>query len=108
MKQLKTWKYLSTVCASVCATLFVVLACASGDPKSQSAETMPDDFVVVADFIPDIIQEIRYHSTYNFVGERIVGYEEPKAILTRKAAEALKAVSDDVMAQGYRLKVYDA
>ena len=108
MKQLKTCKYLSTVCASVCATLFVVLACASDDPKSQSAETMPDDFVVVADFIPDIIQEIRYHSTYNFVGERITGYEEPKSILTRKAAEALKAVSDDVMAQGYRLKVYDA
>ena len=100
MKQLKTWKYLSTVCASVCATLFVVLACASDDPKSQSAETMPDDFVVVADFIPDIIQEIRYHSTYNFVGERITGYEEPKSILTRKAAEALKAVSDDVMEIG--------
>ena len=45
---------------------------------------------------------------YNFVGERIDGYEQPCALITKEAAEALKAVSDDVMAQGYRLKVFDA
>ena len=37
----------------------------------------PSDFVVLADFVPGIIQEIRYYSTYNFVGDRIDGYEEP-------------------------------
>ena len=66
------------------------------------------DFVNITDAVPDAILEIRYHSTYNFVGERIDGYEEPTAMLTRKAAEALKAVSDDVKAQGYKLKIYDA
>ena len=65
-------------------------------------------FVVLTDVVPDAILEIRYYSTYNFVGDRIDGYEEPTALLTRKAAEALKAVSDDVMRQGYRLKIYDA
>ena len=65
-------------------------------------------FVVLTDVVPDAILEIRYYSTYNFVGDRIDGYEEPTALLTRKAAEVLKAVSDDVMRQGYRLKIYDA
>ena len=59
-------------------------------------------------FVPDAILEIRYYGTYNFVGQRIDGYEEPTALLTKQAALALKAVSDDVMAQGYRLKIYDA
>lgn len=66
------------------------------------------DFVLLSEAVPDAILEIRYYSTYNFVGDRIAGYEEPVALLTREAAEALLAVSDDVMAQGYRLKIYDA
>ena len=65
-------------------------------------------FVVLADYIPGIIQEIRYHSTYNFIGDRIDGYEEPVALLTKEAARALKSVSNEMMVQGYRLKVYDA
>lgn len=65
-------------------------------------------FVNITDVIPDAILEIRYFGTYNFVGKRINGYEQPTALLTREAAQALKAVSDDVKAQGYRLKIYDA
>ena len=66
------------------------------------------DFVHITDVIPDAILEIRYHTTYNFVGERIDGYFAPTAMLTREAATALKAVSDDLKAQGYRLKIFDA
>ncbi len=66
------------------------------------------DFVVVTDVAPDIMQEIRYFSTYNFVGERIDGYLEPVALLTREAAEALKKASDILVRQGYRLKIFDA
>lgn len=65
-------------------------------------------FVNLAEAVPDAILEIRYYGTYNFVGARIDGYLEPTALLTKQAAEALKAVSDDLMKQGYRLKVYDA
>ena len=65
-------------------------------------------FVLLGDFVPGIIQEIRYYSTYNFVGERIDGYEEPVALLTIEAARALKRVAGEVNAQGYRLKVFDA
>ena len=74
-----------------------------------NSETMnPSGFVLLADFVPHIIQEIRYYSTYNFIGERIDGYEEPCALLTREAARALKSVSNEMIVQGYRLKVFDA
>ena len=66
------------------------------------------DFVLLSDFVPQIVQEIRYFSTFNFVGERIDGYEEPCAIITKEAARALKTVSNEMIVQGYRLKVFDA
>ena len=65
-------------------------------------------FVIVSDHVPQVIQEIRYHSTFNFVGDRIDGYEEPIAILTMEAARALKAASNEAIVQGYRLKIFDA
>ena len=67
----------------------------------------PSGFVLLSDVIPHIIQEIRYFSTYNFLGERVDGYEEPCSILTKEAARALKAVSNEMFVQGYRLKIFD-
>ena len=71
------------------------------DPKD------PSGFVLLADYVPGIVQEIRYYSTYNFIGDRIDGYEEPCAILTMEAARALKAVANEMNVQGYRLKIFD-
>lgn len=68
----------------------------------------PSGFVLLADLVPGIIQEIRYYSTYNFVGDRIDGYEEPCALLTKEAARALKTVNTELSVKGYRLKVFDA
>ena len=65
-------------------------------------------FVLLADAVPGIVQEIRYYSTYNCIGDRIDGYEEPCAILSRAAAGALLRVSGQAVVQGYRLKVFDA
>ena len=68
----------------------------------------PADFVLLSDYVPSVIQEIRYYSTYNFIGDRIDGYEEPCALLTKDAARALKSASNELMVQGYRFKVFDA
>ena len=76
----------------------------------MSRYNLSDDasgFAVLTDIVPDAIFEIRYYSTYNFIGDRIDGYEQPAALLTREAAEALKLVSDDLAGQGYRLKIFD-
>ncbi|MBO4904059.1 MAG: M15 family metallopeptidase, partial [Lachnospiraceae bacterium] len=68
----------------------------------------PSGFVLLSDLVPDIIQEIRYYTTYNFIGDRIDGYEEPCALLTKEAARALKSVSNEMFVRGYRLKIFDA
>lgn len=65
-------------------------------------------FVSVGRMIPDAILEIRYYTTFNFIGDRIDGYEQPVALLTREAAARLKEVSGDLAGKGYRLKIYDA
>ena len=64
-------------------------------------------FVSVNDVIPDAILEIRYYSAFNFVGERIRGYEAPIALLTREAAQALKKAADALHKKGYAIKIYD-
>ncbi|MBQ4298515.1 MAG: M15 family metallopeptidase [Clostridia bacterium] len=74
----------------------------------QTVTMDPSGFVLLSDVLPEIVQEIRYFSTYNFIGDRIDGYEEPVALLTREAARALKAASAELNAQGYRLKIFDA
>ena len=74
----------------------------------QNVEMRSHGFVLLSDYVPGIVQEIRYFSTYNFVGERVDGYEEPCAILTREAARALKTISNQANVQGYRLKIFDA
>jgi len=66
------------------------------------------DFVHLDEFIPDAILDVRYYSTYNFIGDRIRGYERPTLLLTTEAARALKAVSDELIPQGCRLRIYDA
>ena len=78
---------------------------------SQANVVDPADasgFVLVSDAVPDAIQEIRYFTTFNFVGERISGYDQPVALVTREAGEALRVASDLVMEQGFRLKIFDA
>jgi len=93
-------------------TLFIIFLCClttvSCTTKSAQDKEFEKAFVTLTDAVPDAILEIRYYGTYNFVGERIDGYIQPTALLTKEAAAALKAVSDDVIAQGYRLKIYDA
>ncbi len=65
-------------------------------------------FVSISEAVPDVILEIRYYSTYNFIGDRIDGYEAPVALLTREAAAALKKASDELLPRGFRLKIFDA
>ena len=94
-------------------TTFAITYCNHRVDEEEPVETLnPTEdssaFVNLTDVVPDAILEIRYFSTYNFVGERIRGYEEPTALMTREAADSLQAVSQEVMKLGYRLKVYDA
>lgn len=66
------------------------------------------DFVMVADVVPGVILDIRYYSADNFIGERIDGYDEPVALLTKEAALALKNASEEIEKRGFRFKIFDA
>ena len=98
------------------AIMLAVSLCSVGMALAEAAVAVDDvalsddasDFVLLSEAVPDAILEIRYYSTYNFVGDRSDGYEEPLALVTREAAAALREVSDELAAQGYRLKIFDA
>ena len=64
-------------------------------------------FIQVTEVIPDALLDVRYYSTYNFVGARVAGYEAPVVLLTREAAAVLRLVSDDLRTQSLRLVIYD-
>ena len=100
----------SSVASSSAAEASASSSAASTNVGADGVKLSDDssDFVLLSEAVPDAILEIRYYSTYNFVGDRIDGYEEPLAMLTKEAAAALKEVSDELVAKGYRLKIYDA
>ena len=67
----------------------------------------PRGFVDLSDVDPTILSDIRYYTDHNFVGRRIDGYLEPRCLLTREAAQALRKAQAAARAKGYSLKVYD-
>ena len=108
MKQRKWWM-LAVLFAFISSTCSLT-SCSNNANRKESLDSTYDSsqFVTLTDVVPDAILEIRYYGTYNFVGQRVDGYLEPTALLSKQAAEALKKVSDEVVSQGYRLKIYDA
>ena len=64
-------------------------------------------FVVVSDLIPDVLLDVRYYSTFNFVAERVDGYAQPLVLLTREAAQALARVNEEALNRGLRRKLFD-
>ena len=90
----------------VAIALLLLTACSKEPTTLQPA--LPAGFVYITDVIPDAVLEVRYYSTYNFLGVRVEGYLAPVAILTKEAADALKLANDDLRTQGYAIKVFDA
>ncbi|HWM84041.1 MAG TPA: M15 family metallopeptidase [Pseudolabrys sp.] len=101
------------VVAFVGAAFAVSLALATGMCASSRAATLlqpssyPKGFVDLAAVAPDIVVDLRYAGSDNFVGRRIDGYEAPRCILTQRAAQALAAVQRDMSEHGLGLKVFD-
>jgi D-alanyl-D-alanine dipeptidase len=71
------------------------------------AQTRPESFVDAATVVPNLIVDMRYFGSDNFVGRRIDGYEKPVCLLTRPAAEALARAARELEPRGLALKVFD-
>jgi D-alanyl-D-alanine dipeptidase len=76
--------------------------------QAVSAWALPEGFVDVRTVIPDIVLELRYRTSDNFLGVPVDGYPGDRCILTAEAAEALRQVRDDLRPFGFGLKIFDA
>jgi len=88
-------------------SILLILTFLIGTNKN-SQDPLPEGFVYVKELIPDIALDIRYAGSYNFVGKPIRGYKQPRAILSKPAAEALQEVQLELENIGYCLKIFDA
>lgn len=85
----------------------LISAFIAGLSSAAPAEERPDAFVDAATIVPGLVVEMRYAGSHNFVGRPIDGYEAPRCLLTRAAAQALAAVGRDLAPRGLVLKVFD-
>jgi len=80
-------------------------------PETVPLETEPKpepkdgDLVRVADYIPDILVELKYASSDNFLGREIYTFSE--VYLRYGTIKKLAAVQQDLLGQGLRLKIWD-
>ncbi|MDG4859833.1 M15 family metallopeptidase [Streptomyces sp. T-3] len=93
--------------AVTAATLVAVGIAPAPAAQAKPEPKAPKEFVALRDVDPTIIQEMRYTTVHNFVGEPIDGYRKPMCILTEPAARALHSAQRKLLRKGYSLKVYD-
>ena len=84
-------------------------ACTLDGPvtSDNSMSAVPKDFVVFNGSHETLTLDIRYHTSNNFVGSPIEGYQAPFCILQQQAAKGLKRAADAAAKDGYRIKVFD-
>ena len=67
-----------------------------------------EGFVLVRDYVPDVIEDIRYATTNNFMGTVADGYQAKAAIVSLQTAKKLKEAADELREMGYVIKIFDA
>lgn len=107
------WLFVAVFCLLMITALTGRRAVAetSGRPTAAagppSADRMPADFVDIKEVISSVALDIRYFTSHNFVGEKIDGYNAPKCVITRRAADALSKVQADLRPFSLGVKIYD-
>ena len=77
------------------------------DPEDDAPEIPADGaLVLVTDYIPDLLVDLRYATENNFTGQRI--YDFSDAYLRYGTVKKLSAVQEALAAEGLGLKLWDA
>src|SRR5262245_39191510 len=87
--------------------LIVMVVAALAELPVAAAQTRPASFVNAATMIPNLVADMRYAGSNNFIGRPIDGYEKPICYLTREAAFALEQVARDLEPEGFAIKAFD-
>lgn len=75
---------------------------------TSALSSLPSGFVRLCDVIPGLVIDLKYATADNFVGRPLPGYEHAIPVLTSEAAQALKAVQQQLVKDGLGIKVFDA
>ena len=97
---------LNTIIKSI--VVFSLLSFSAVNDGGNTKPPSKEDFVDLKELMPNLRSDIRYYGSNNFVGRPIEGYNEPKCLLTKEAAHALKKVQDELERLGFGLLIYDA
>lgn len=65
-----------------------------------------DELVKIKDYIPDIIEDVRYATTNNFAGKVI--YEDSSTYLRYGTVKKLINVQNELKSKGYKIVIWDA
>lgn len=76
--------------------------------SSAQKGNLPQGFVYLTDYVPNIVIDLRYLGKDNFVGKQVDGYKKPVVIITEAAAIALQNVQKDLDEYQIKMKVFDA
>ena len=71
-------------------------------------QNIPNGFVEIREVIPDIILDLRYLTSHNFLGVPVDGYQAEKCYITKDAADSLAKVQAELKIFNLSLKIYDA
>lgn len=79
----------------------------NSDSSASVTQPVPQGMVLVSDFAPFLVEDLRYATTNNFLGRKL--YTDPKCYLTKEAAEHLAQAQNYLtgLKPGYKLKVWD-
>jgi CubicO group peptidase (beta-lactamase class C family)/D-alanyl-D-alanine dipeptidase len=78
----------------------------SAEPPAENGKFLPTDLVDLTSLDPSIRLDIRYATTNNFTGA--VFYQQPRALMQRRAAEAVVAAHRSLAPRGLGLLIHDA
>jgi zinc D-Ala-D-Ala dipeptidase len=81
---------------------------AAAQPQLSGANTVEEAGLVdITTLVPDIIVDMRYAGTNNFIGQRIDGYHAPRCYLLKPVAEALRRVELALRQENWGLMIFD-
>jgi D-alanyl-D-alanine dipeptidase len=87
--------------------LVVLLAVSAAAVAPAHVQALPTDFVYLRDIDPSIVQDIRYATSNNFTGHRLVGYDAAECVVKREVAAKLKAIQQELKRRNLSLKMFD-
>jgi D-alanyl-D-alanine dipeptidase len=81
----------------------ILWLCAIFFAASANSFALPQGFVYLEDIEPTILVDLRYSGKNNFIGRPIDGYLQPRCIMTKETAEALKRIQSELHSFGLGL-----